>query len=131
RMLPGLRLQPSQGLCHARTSCRARNARCLRGSPAQFRAGQPLSREGRVVTATFVHLRVHTEYSLVDSVVRVKPLVESVASAGMPAVALTDHGNLFAMVKFYRTAMSQGVQPLIGCDLQLEGGEANGEPSTI
>ena len=65
----------------------------------------------------FVHLRLHTEYSLLDSVVRVPELVEAVAAAGMPAVALTDECNLFAMVKFYRAALARGVKPLIGVDL--------------
>ncbi len=69
--------------------------------------------------ATFVHLRLHTEYSLIDSVVRVPELVEAVAAAGMPAVAVTDQCNLFAMVKFYRAALERGVQPIIGVDLQL------------
>ena len=65
----------------------------------------------------FVHLRLHTEYSLSDSVVRVPELVAAVAAAGMPAVAVTDQGNLFAMVKFYREALNAGVKPLIGVDL--------------
>ena len=65
----------------------------------------------------FVHLRVHTEYSLVDSVVRVPALIEAVACAGMPAVAVTDQSNLFAMVKFYREALKAGVKPLVGVDL--------------
>src|SRR5213082_2863058 len=67
----------------------------------------------------FVHLRLHTEYSLSDSVVRVPELVAAVAAAGMPAVAVTDQGNLFAMVKFYREALKAGVKPLIGVDLQV------------
>jgi DNA polymerase-3 subunit alpha len=67
----------------------------------------------------FVHLRLHTEYSLIDSVVRVPELIESVAAAGMPAVAVTDQCNLFAMVKFYRAALERGVQPIIGVDLLL------------
>ncbi|MBW9274465.1 MAG: PHP domain-containing protein, partial [Candidatus Thiodiazotropha sp. (ex. Lucinisca nassula)] len=50
--------------------------------------------------APFVHLRVHSEYSLVDGLVRVKPLVKQVAETGMPAVALTDQSNLFALVRF-------------------------------
>ena len=54
----------------------------------------------------FVHLHVHTEYSLVDSVVRVPELVAAVAAAGMPAVAITDQGNLFGLVKFYRAALA-------------------------
>ena len=57
----------------------------------------------------FVHLRLHTEYSLLDSVVRVPELMQAVAAAGMPAVALTDECNLFAMVKFYRAALASGL----------------------
>src|SRR3984893_15562488 len=67
----------------------------------------------------FVHLRLHTEYSLSDSVVRVPELVAAVAAAGMPAVAVTDQGNLFAMVKFYREALQAVVKPLVGVDLQV------------
>ncbi len=69
---------------------------------------------------SFVHLRVHTEYSLVDSVVRVKPLMKAVAEAGMPAIAMTDETNLFAMVKFYRAAEKAGIKPIIGADLWLD-----------
>ena len=73
----------------------------------------------------FVHLRLHTEYSLVDGIVRVPELMQAVADAGMPAVALTDHGNLFAMVKFHREAQKQGIKPLIGADLWwTDGGES-------
>jgi DNA polymerase III subunit alpha len=64
----------------------------------------------------FVHLRLHTEYSLVDGIVRVPELMAAVAAAGMPAVALTDQCNLFAMVKFYKEALAAGVKPLIGVD---------------
>ena len=59
--------------------------------------------------SAFVHLRLHTEYSLVDSVVRIPELVARVAELGMPAVAVTDEHNLFAMVKFYREALAKGV----------------------
>ena len=65
----------------------------------------------------FVHLHVHTEYSLLNGTVRIKPLVKSVAEAGMPAVAVTDQCNMFSMVKFYRAAMAAGVKPLVGVDL--------------
>jgi DNA polymerase III subunit alpha len=65
----------------------------------------------------FIHLRLHTEYSLSDSVVRVPELVAAVAAAGMPAVAVTDQNNLFAMVKFYREALRCGLKPLVGVDL--------------
>jgi DNA polymerase-3 subunit alpha len=67
----------------------------------------------------FVHLRVHSEYSLVDSVVRVKPLVDKAAKLGMPALALTDQGNVSAKVKFYRAATRRGVKPLLGADIWL------------
>ncbi len=65
----------------------------------------------------FVHLHTHSEYSLVDSTVRVKALVDACAQADMPAVALTDDSNLFALVKFYRAAHAAGVKPVAGCDL--------------
>ena len=69
--------------------------------------------------AQFVHLRLHTEYSLVDGLVRIKPLVKQVAKLGMPAVAVTDQSNLFALVKFYKAAMAEGVKPIIGADVLL------------
>jgi DNA polymerase-3 subunit alpha len=69
--------------------------------------------------SSFVHLRVHTEYSLLDSVVRIDGLIERAASERMPAVAVTDEHNLFAMVKFYRTALKAGVKPLIGVDVHI------------
>ncbi|MHB8747446.1 MAG: PHP domain-containing protein, partial [Gammaproteobacteria bacterium] len=65
----------------------------------------------------FVHLHVHTEYSLVDGLVRVKPLVAACAAVGMPACAVTDQSNLFAMVKFYRAALAAGIKPIIGVEL--------------
>jgi len=67
----------------------------------------------------FVHLHLHTEYSLVDGVVRLRPLVEQVAMIGMPAVAVTDHSNLFGVVKFYRAAEKAGVKPVIGADVLI------------
>src|SRR5215813_869231 len=74
--------------------------------------------------AEFVHLRLHTEYSLIDSVVRIPELVDAVAASGMSAVGVTDQNNLFAMVKFYRAALARGVKPIIGVDLLMrEAGE--------
>ncbi len=83
------------------------------------------------MSAGFVHLRVHTEYSLIDSVVRVPELVEAVAGAGMAAVAVTDQNNLFAMVKFYREALARGVKPLIGVDLLVREGAEREPPSRL
>jgi DNA polymerase III subunit alpha len=74
--------------------------------------------EGRILRQ-FVHLRLHTEYSLLDGIVRVPDLMAAVAAAGMPAVALTDQSNLFAMVKFYKEALAAGVKPLIGVDIWI------------
>ena len=72
----------------------------------------------------FVHLRLHSEFSLVDSVVRIRPLMEAVAAAGMPAVALTDQSNLFGLIRFYRAALAAGVKPIAGADLWVcEDGE--------
>ena len=68
----------------------------------------------------FVHLHLHTEYSLHDGLTRVKPLVQTVASLGMPACAVTDLSNVFAMVKFYRAAQAAGVKPIIGVDLWVQ-----------
>jgi DNA polymerase-3 subunit alpha len=71
----------------------------------------------------FVHLRLHTEYSLLDGIVRVPELMTAVAAARMPAVALTDQSNLFAMVKFYKEAQSAGVKPVIGVDAWIREGQ--------
>ncbi len=79
----------------------------------------------------FVHLHLHTEFSLVDGLVRIKPLMKSVAEAGMPAVALTDQSNLFAMVKFYRAAISAGIKPLIGVEMLIHPDSERVPPSRI
>jgi DNA polymerase-3 subunit alpha len=67
----------------------------------------------------FIHLRVHSEYSLVDGMVRIKPLVAKAVELGMPAVALTDQSNLFALIKFYQAALGGGIKPIAGTDLWL------------
>ena len=69
------------------------------------------------MSARFIHLHVHTEFSIVDSVVRVKDLVTAVAQDGMPACAITDQNNLFALVKFYRATMQAGLKAIIGTDV--------------
>ena len=83
------------------------------------------------MSGTFVHLRVHTEYSLVDGLVQISALAQSVAEARMPAVAVTDQSNLFAMVKFYRAAMAAGVKPIIGVDTWLGSDADNQHPSRV
>ena len=83
------------------------------------------------MTASFVHLRVHTEYSLVDGLVRVKPLVKAVAGAGMPAVAVTDMSNMCSLVKFYKAAMGGGIKPICGADIWLASREDDGPLSRL
>jgi DNA polymerase-3 subunit alpha len=81
--------------------------------------------------AVFVHLRVHTEYSLLNGTVRIRPLVETAAGMMMPAIAVTDQSNLFSMVKFYRAAMKAGVKPIIGVDLWVGESAGTGQPARI
>lgn len=80
---------------------------------------------------SFVHLRVHSEYSLVNGVVRIKPLVKAVAAGGMGAVALTDQSNLFAMIKFYKAAMGAGIKPIIGGDVWIHRNINGGQLSRL
>jgi DNA polymerase-3 subunit alpha len=82
-------------------------------------------------TAPFVHLHLHTEYSLHDSTVRIAELMQRCAVEDMPAVALTDRCNLFALVKFYKKAMAAGVKPIIGVDLRIYNDDEPNRPYTI
>jgi DNA polymerase-3 subunit alpha len=75
------------------------------------------------MSQNFVHLRVHSEFSLYDSTVRVKKLIGAVSEMGMPAVALTDQANMYALVKFYKGALGAGIKPILGADLWLENDE--------
>ena len=77
----------------------------------------------------FVHLHLHTEYSLLDSMCRIEPLIDSVAEKGMEAVAMTDHMSLFGVVPFVKEARAKGVKPIIGCELDVEGFVMGGKPS--
>mgnify|MGYP002777191105 CR=1 FL=1 len=69
------------------------------------------------MSARFVHLRLHSEYSLVDSTIRLPELIEACRKSGMPAVALTDDSNFFGLLKFFKAAESAGIQPIAGADL--------------
>ena len=71
------------------------------------------------LTPNFVHLHLHSEYSLVDSTIGVRALVDQVRAAAMPAVAITDVSNLFALIKFYKAAQAAGIKPICGCDFQV------------
>jgi len=67
----------------------------------------------------FVHLRVHSEFSVVDGIVRIGDLISQAKSQSQPAVALTDLANVFGLIKFYKAARSAGVKPIAGCDIWL------------
>ncbi len=67
----------------------------------------------------FIHLRLHTEFSLVDGIVRIKPLVDRLTELNMPAVAVTEQSNLFSLVKFYRATVAAGIKTIVGADIHL------------
>src|SRR2546426_2916700 len=70
----------------------------------------------------FVHLHLHTDYSLLDGAIQIKPLAKWVAELGMPACAMTDHGNMFGAISFYNAMKAQGVKPIIGCETYISRG---------
>lgn len=72
------------------------------------------------MTPQFIHLRVHTEYSLRDGLVQIQPFIDTAVKFNMPALAITDQSNLFAAVKFYQAAVQAGIKPILGADLWLE-----------
>jgi DNA polymerase III subunit alpha len=71
---------------------------------------------------SFVHLHVHTQYSLLDGANKIGPLLEHARQSGMPAIAMTDHGNMFGAVEFFSKAKQQGIKPIIGCEAYLAPG---------
>src|SRR5687768_11061971 len=70
----------------------------------------------------FVHLHLHTDYSLLDGAIQIKPLSNRVEELGMPACAMTDHGNMFGAISFYNTMKGHGVKPIIGCETYITKG---------
>jgi len=71
------------------------------------------------MTASFVHLHLHTQFSLLDGANQIEPLVQQIKRFGQPAVAMTDHGNMFGAIEFYRKAKEVGVKPIIGCEAYM------------
>ncbi|MGI6066256.1 MAG: PHP domain-containing protein, partial [Bacillota bacterium] len=67
----------------------------------------------------FVHLHIHTEYSLLDGASRIKPLIRRAKEMGMPAVAITDHGVMYGVIDFYKEAIRAGIKPIIGCEVYV------------
>jgi DNA polymerase-3 subunit alpha len=76
----------------------------------------------------FIHLHLHSEYSLVDSILRINNIIDATAEQHMPAVAVTDLSNVFSVVKFYKAAMAAGIKPVLGSDVWIERPEQPGKP---
>nr|HPL98022.1 PHP domain-containing protein [Smithellaceae bacterium] len=72
--------------------------------------------------ANFVHLHVHTQYSLLDGMIRLEELFKKAREFAMPAIAITDHGNMFGAIDFYKQAYDHGIKPIIGCELYVAPG---------
>src|SRR5919202_3291038 len=70
----------------------------------------------------FVHLHLHTDYSLLDGAIQIKPLAKRIAELGMPACAMTDHGNMYGAISFYNAMKAQEVKPIIGCEVYITRG---------
>ena len=68
----------------------------------------------------FFHLRLHSEFSINDGLVTITSLIEKLKHFDMPAVAITDFANLFALIKFYSAAVKSGIKPICGCDVMVE-----------
>jgi DNA polymerase III subunit alpha len=79
---------------------------------------------------SFVHLHLHTEYSLLDGSIRMKELMKKAAEFEMPAVAMTDHGNLYGAIEFYQEALRAGVKPIIGCEAYIAPGSHKDRPAS-
>ncbi|MCE5284998.1 MAG: PHP domain-containing protein, partial [Pelosinus sp.] len=69
--------------------------------------------------ANFVHLHVHTEFSLLDGASRIDKLIERAKALNMPAVAITDHGSMYGVIDFYKQAKKEGIKPIIGCEVYV------------
>ena len=80
------------------------------------------------MTESFVHLHLHTEFSIVDGTVRIPALIDECVAGQVPAVAMTDQSNLFGLVKFYKRALQHGVKPIIGVDLKVRDPDDDDRP---
>ncbi|ARP86096.1 DNA polymerase III subunit alpha [Bordetella genomosp. 9] len=90
-----------------------------------------MSEEAVVAPSPFVHLRVHSEFSVVDGLVRIPDLVKRAAKLGQPAVALTDLCNLFGLIKFYKAARGAGIKPIAGCDVWITNDDDREKPHRL
>jgi len=79
----------------------------------------------------FTHLRLHSEYSIVDGLVRVDDVVKAAVKDAQAALAITDLANLFGMVKFYKAARGKGIKPIAGCDVWITNNDERDKPSRL
>src|SRR5512135_1114049 len=79
----------------------------------------------------FIHLRLHSEYSIADGIVRIPDAVAAAKRDAMPALALTDLSNVFGLVKFYRETRDNGIKPVIGCDVYLSNPADRDQPHRL
>ncbi|MGO1540427.1 MAG: DNA polymerase III subunit alpha [Luteimonas sp.] len=98
-------------------------SRLVHAGPGTYAAG--------IVSARFVHLHLHSEYSLVDSTIRIPQLVERCVTLDQPAVAVTDRNNLFALVEFHAKAEAAGIKPIVGADVMVASGNDPAWPVTL
>ncbi len=83
------------------------------------------------INPVFIHLRLHSEYSILDSTIRIDEAVSKAAADSMPALALTDLSNLFGLVKFYQSACRKGIKPIIGCDVWISNEVNRDKPARL
>src|SRR4029079_2123083 len=76
----------------------------------------------KLMPSEFVHLHLHTEYSLLDGANRIPEVMQKAKDFGMPAVGMTDHGNLFGAIEFFQEAKKAGIKPIIGCEVYMAPG---------
>src|SRR5438309_9152611 len=100
--------------------------KCWVNLPMNF---SPFNNHRRMPRDSFVHLHLHTEYSLLDGAVRMRELMNEAVKMKMPAVAITDHGNLFGAIDFYQCAKAAGIKPIIGCEAYITSGSYKEKPS--
>src|SRR3989338_504902 len=82
-----------------------------------------------MIHSDFVHLHVHTEYSLLDGALKIKDLIKKSNEFRMPALAITDHGNMFGVIQFYKEALNMGIKPIIGCEVYVAPGSRHEKSS--
>ena len=79
--------------------------------------------------SNFVHLHLHTQYSVLDGAIKIKELVQRAKSEGHRAVAITDHGTMHGAIEFYSAAKAEGLKPLIGCEVYISSGSRHDKTS--